>query len=85
MTEAATDKGRAVSGMKKGKPQAVQNMPTESNNAAHAEVRSLTDNSNQADRNFKNGKKTFETPPNAKKNKDSNVQEAFYDFSRACD
>lgn len=38
MTEAATDKGRAASGMKKGKPQAVQNMPAESNNAAHAEV-----------------------------------------------
>ena len=42
MTEAvATDKGRASSALKKtkGKAQAVQNIPTESNNAAHAEVR----------------------------------------------
>ncbi len=41
MTEAvATDKGRASSALKKtkGKAQAVQNIPTESNNAAHAEV-----------------------------------------------
>lgn len=40
MTEAATDKGRANSSLKKtkGKAQAVQNIPTESNNAAHAEV-----------------------------------------------
>ena len=44
MTEAvATDKGRASSALKKtkGKAQAVQNIPTESNNAAHAEVRAI--------------------------------------------
>ncbi len=40
MTEGATDKGRANSSLKKtkGKAQAVQNIPTESNNAAHVEV-----------------------------------------------